>query len=330
MRSFSRQPVACIGLMPACQRTLVFERVELGSVNRAIRTHVTVGGKAANTAQALRRLGRRCVLAGFNGGATGRFIADYLRQRGIVCAFTATPGPTRTCTTMLDASGPTATELVEDTPRLSAASVVRFRRRARGITRRCGVVALCGTIPEGLSPELWAVVAADARAAGRPLLVDSHGPALLATLPQRPLLVKMNVGELERTLGVGSRSEQDRLKSARRLLATGAQWALITNGPQPAVLVGAALAWRLTPPSVGIRNAIGSGDCVNAGLLDALLRGWELPDAARFGIGCGTANALTDCPADFEPGQALAFAEACRMESVGARRGGRRIVGRTE
>ena len=43
-------------------------------------------------------------------------------------------------------------------------------------------------------------------------------------------------------------------------------------------------------------NPIGSGDSLAAGLASAILRGQRMPDAAKLGIACGAANAMTPCP----------------------------------
>lgn len=311
------KPVLCLGLAPACQRTLVFERFQAGEVNRACETRVSAGGKACNTGLALARLTRPCVVTGLNGGATGRLVAGYLVERGITCAFTRMPGATRTCTTILDRACGVATELVEETPAPTDELLQRFEARGRVWLRRTAIGVLCGTLPPGVPEDYWGRFAAAAQHAGVSLIIDSHAAPLLRALAHKPLLAKMNVRELERTLSCDCGSEQAVLTAARRLTTGGAQWALITHGPAPALLVDrTGAAWRLTPPVITPLNPIGSGDCVNGGIIHAVLDGAELPAAARFGLGCGTANALTLCPADFDPAQARALAAACRMERL--------------
>lgn len=311
------RPVLCLGLTPACQRTLVFDRFRPGEVNRASEARVSAGGKAINAGLALARLARPCVVTGLNGGATGWFVADYLAKRGITCAFTRMAGATRTCTTILDRASGVATELVEEAPTPTDDVLQRFAARSEFWLRRAGMGVVCGTLPPGTPEDYWARFAAAAQDAGVPLVIDSHAAPLLRALVHEPLLAKLNVRELERTLSCDCASEQAVLTAACRLTAAGAQWALITHGPSPALLVARkGAAWRLTPPGITPLSPIGSGDCVTAGISHAVLDGAELPQAVRFGMGCGTANALTLCPADFEPEQARALAAACRMERL--------------
>ena len=181
--------------------------------------------------------------------------------------------------------------------------------------RSAGII--CGTLPASLPEDLWALFAAEAQRAQVPLLIDSHGVPLLRVLRHEPLLAKMNVHELEKTFAVTCRTEAQIVKLAGKLTTAGATWALITRGPQPAILVSrAGEAWRITPPKVAVVSPIGSGDCVNAGLVHAWLKGEDLPEAVRFGLGCGSANALTRLPAEFRPAVARKLAAACRVERV--------------
>ena len=107
------------------------------------------------------------------------------------------------------------------------------------------------------------------------------------------------------------------MATARRQIAAGAAWALITRGPHPAILIDqVGEAWRISPPKIEVVRAVGSGDCVNAGLVHAWLNGAAMPDAVRFGMGCGCAKALTRTPAEFCPDAARKFAAACSVGRI--------------
>jgi 1-phosphofructokinase family hexose kinase len=307
-----------VGFAPAVQRTLVFDRLRRGEVNRARAVFVTVGGKAVNTALALVRLGRPAVVAGINGGASGRRIRSWLRAAGVACAFTPAPQESRTCTTVAERVRGTVTELVEEAPAPPRPCLRRFERDVRACLRRASWAVFGGAVPAAAPVRVWARLAAAAARGGVPVLLDSRGSPLLAALRHRPLLVKLNADELAQTWDVPCRGGRAIVAAARRLTSGGAQWALVTQGAGPAWLVARdGAAWRVTPPRVrGVRSPVGSGDCVNAGIAHALLAGRPMPEAVRFGLACGTANALTWTPADFAPPAARRLARACRVEPV--------------
>ena len=60
------------------------------------------------------------------------------------------------------------------------------------------------------------------------------------------------------------------------------------------MLVTAEEEYRISAPTVQIRSKIGAGDSTVAGVVLALHRGETLPDAARFGVACGSAAVMTE------------------------------------
>ena len=310
-------PVVCFGLMPAVQRTLVIDCFQAGEVNRARATQVSVGGKAINAGVALALLGRASVVTGLNGGDTGRFVARTLDARGISRAFTPVPWPTRTCTTILDLATRSVTELVEEARLPSPEQLRRFERCGHILLCHAPMALICGALPPGIPQDYWARLAEAARRSQVPVLIDSSGAPLLQALSAAPMVAKMNVRELEMTTSATCQTEADILAAAQRLTVAGASWVLVTHGPKAAILTAAdGEAWRLLPPAVETLSPIGSGDCATAGMAHAILNGMSMPDAARFGLACGSANARTSLPADFDPAGVGELFAACVAERI--------------
>ena len=102
------------------------------------------------------------------------------------------------------------------------------------------------------------------------------------------------------------------------LIARGAQNVVITQGAKPTYLMTSnGKHWRLTPPKLDqVINPIGSGDCTTAGIVFKLLKRRPLPEAIAFGLACGTANATTQTPADFDPRHAQALRKRVLIEAL--------------
>jgi len=315
----SSRNVVCLGLTPALQRTLVFRHVAFGEVNRAIEHHQTGAGKAVNTAVALATLGTAACVTGFNGGASGRFVAAYVRARGVRTCFTSQTGATRTCTTAIDAAAGTSTELIEEGPTPGAAAWDAFLQRNRRLAGRARLLSISGTLPPGVPDDFYVPFVQVAVAADVPVVIDSNGCGLRCTLPFGPLLVKLNVRELEETWETVCGDEAAILGAAERLRTSGACWVWVTQGIRPAYLLGAGGAMRFDLPKITVSNPIGSGDCSAAGFIHAwLANGRSVEDAVIVGLGCGMANALTRVPAQFDPEQAARLAGRVRRHRIGA------------
>jgi len=312
--------VYCLGIHSAVQRTLVFNTFRRGEVNRAVARQLSGAGKSINTAAALERLGVRARAAAFNGGRDGRWMAAWLRTSGIRCCLTPMAGTIRTCTTILDRGAGTATELVEEGPAVTAAERRAFTRSGVRHAAACRLLAVSGTLPADFPVSFYRSFVNAATRAGRPAVIDSHGAALRAVLPLRPLLAKMNVRELAATYALPCNTEAQVCRLAGSVLDEGARWVLVTHGAAAAVLLGPeGSVWRLTPPAIDPMNPIGSGDCVTAGLIRGWLDGRSMPEAAVLGLACGTANALTPVPADFRVSDVRRLAGLIRVETIHAR-----------
>lgn len=302
-----QKPVLCIGATPALQRTMEFERVTKGGVNRARTVTLSPAGKAVNVAMVLRRLGTDAILTGFLGGATGAMMRALLAARDIAERCVEVPAPTRICTTLMEDGRSAVTELVEEAATPSDDEWRALFSRCRALMPAASIAIIAGALPPHSPVDIYAMLARAAREAGTPLLIDSQKQPLLATLGHAPLLAKLNAHELGLTFGRPLRGRGEIIEAAREIGRRGAQWVLVTNGARPAFLVGPDGATALTPPNVRARNAVGSGDATTAGIAAALQRGEPMPQAVTLGLACGAANALTLTPADVDADKASAM-----------------------
>jgi len=294
--------VLCLGLTPALQRTMRFDRLEVDEVNRARQVVESAAGKSLNTARALAALGTPAETAGFNGGETGRKLVAFLKTYGVgTGALTSTRAPTRICTTLLDQAAGTVTELVEEAPAPGRAALARFVRENLRRTRAASMLVISGTLPPFVNDEFYVGFVRAAAESGVPVVIDSHKAALINVLFERPLLAKLNVRELEITLRESLTSESLILRGMRDLLNMGAQNVFVTHGGKASYLVTPKRAWRFAPPPLAKPvNPIGSGDCTTAGIVHALLGGKNLREAIRLGLACGSANVESLTPADLD------------------------------
>ncbi|MCL2104472.1 MAG: PfkB family carbohydrate kinase [Kiritimatiellaeota bacterium] len=294
--------VLCFGLTPVLQRTLVFEALETNEVNRAKQVVESAAGKALNTARALSVLGTPAQVAGFNGGVAGRKIEAFLKTYGVVSAQTLMRAETRICTTLIDRTNNTVTELVEEAPYPDKAAIARFERANLKRAKESSMLVISGTLPPFASDDFYVRFVQAATAANVPVVIDSHKAALIHVLFERPYVAKLNVRELEATLQIALKTEREIFRAMKDLVGMGAQNVFVTHGANAAYLLTTdGKAWRFQPPDAQPRvNPIGSGDCTTAGLVHALLRKKPLTDAVALGLACGSANIISLTPADFK------------------------------
>ncbi len=290
--------ILCIGTTPATQRVMIFDRLTLDAVNRAATALDGAAGKSINVAKVLRALGEQPVATGFLGGDRGEQLRAVLDARGIELDFVRVTPPTRQCVTLLDTSGGTHTELVEESQPVAAGDYEKLLRIIRRRAKDCRAVVMSGTITPGGPADLYYQATQIARDAGAIAVVDAREAALLEALRARPELVKPNRLELAATLGRELKDEAALTSAVRELYERGAQRVVVTAGKEPALAFDGRSWWRVHGPRVAAVNPIGSGDAFAAGLVWRLLRGEDLGEACRWASAVAAANVLTTLAAE--------------------------------
>lgn len=294
--------ILCVGGTPAMQRTLRFESLEPGAVNRAYDVRVTASGKVVNVARAVTVLGGQALLATFLGGDPGRFVARELDARGVSHedVWTEDHAPTRTCATLIPDNGP-VTELVEEALPVSERDVAALEEIVTENLREALTLCLIGSFPPGVPDDFYARLTAVAHEAGVRVLVDAQKAPLRAVLEEAPFLVKPNLEEVTATLNLPI-GEPDARAAVAALTDAGARWAPVSTGASGSLLGDdSGRLWSVEPPWVEAVNPIGSGDVMAAGLLLSLHRGASVPNAAVYGTACAAANALTPTSGEIRP-----------------------------
>lgn len=299
--------IVCLGTTPSMARSMVFDRLVIDEVNRAIDVHESATGKSVNAARVLKLLGEDPIALGFLGGDTGAALRRDCDARGIRHSFVDVASPTRLCVTVIDRSTRHATELVQESNPVTPAEVEKLiRKLAEQLAKEAGGLAapsmllLSGSLAPGVPADFYRSCTELANAAGWRTVIDAAGEPLSLALQARPFLVKPNRAELARTVNQPIENDQQLKDAIRQLTSAGIAWVVVTMGKEGAVASDGTQFWRLTAPPVEVFSAIGSGDSFAGGLVAGILRGQSVPEAARLAAACGAANALTPMPAIFD------------------------------
>jgi len=306
--------ILCLGTTPVMQRTMVFDRLRLDAVNRAAEVYETASGKSLNVARVLHALGDDCIAKGFVGGDSGKFIREDLDRAGVPHDLVTVAAKTRTCVTILDRATGETTELVEESKEVEKPAWGKLRGRVAGLLPRAKVMVLSGSLTPNAPQDFYGFCVNRATECAVNTIVDAAGEPLRRALPARPFVVKPNRAELAKTLDEPIESDAALRDAVKRLVALGPAWCVVTQGKDGAVVSDGQSFWRVRSPKVEAINPIGSGDSLAAGLASALSRGQRLPDAAKLGVACGAANAMTLLPGHVRPDDVAELIDKVKME----------------
>lgn len=297
---------------------MIFRKLALDAVNRAVTTLDGVAGKSINVAKVLRALGDHPVATGFLGGERGEQLRMALDARGIEHDFVTVAAPTRQCVTVIDESAGTHTELVEESRPVESSDFEQLMAVVRRRVHACRAVVMSGSIPPGGPVDLYLPCTRLAHEANALSVVDAQGAVLMEALKSKPGLVKPNRLELAATVGRELPDDLAAMSAMRELCERGAQRVVVTAGKEPALAFDGRSYWRIVTPRIKVVNPIGSGDAFTAGLVSRLIRGDDLGEACRWGSAAGAANALTAMAGEVNRPDVERLARETQVERIDA------------
>jgi len=307
--------IVCVGTTPVWQRSMVFERLTLDGVNRAASVNDYASGKSINVARVLHTLGREVTAVGFAGSGRGEAMLADLGRAGIASEFVDVPtAETRQCVTVIDRAAGTATELVEESKPVPADAWERLGAALDRILPRASACVLSGSLPPE-APQDFYLACLRRVPPGVPVVLDARGEPLRRALGRGNFVAKMNCDELAATVGHTLDSDERLLGAMRDVMPPGGK-VVVTAGPQTVLAADAERAWRVTPPKVEAKSAVGSGDGFAAGMIIGLLEGEALSEACALGAACGAANAMTELAGFLSPDEVRRLRRQVRVEPV--------------
>lgn len=285
--------IATVTLNPSLDKTLTVDALVSDDTNRAVAVRIDPGGKGINVSRVVREYGGQTLAMGLLGGHNGELVQDALNDEGIETDFNWIDGETRENLILEDKRTGDQYRINAPGPFVRVEEGDRLKRKLSGWGRRPDFIVFSGSIPPGLSKEIYHELIQDARIKGLKTALDADGTALRAGVAARPTVVKPNRYELERFVGHELKGERALVEAARELIRQGVEIVVLSDGPRAAYGISADEVWVATPPAIEAQSAVGAGDSMLGGVLWQLSCGARLEEALAWGVASGAATAMT-------------------------------------
>jgi 6-phosphofructokinase 2 len=293
-----------ITLNPALDRTMEVDGLVADDANRILREARYAGGKGIDVSRVIAELGGESVALGFIGGYDGLELEGRLINEGVLCDFTRIGGETRTNIILVDRKNKTQIMLNAAGPKITPAEIGLFFEKIRSLPHDVEFVAISGSVPPGVSTNIYAQLITTLKGMGIRVALDADGELLRHGYKANPFLIKPNIHEFQRLTGIRSTEINDLREKARHILEGGIEIVLISMGPKGIVGVTRDEALWVIPPQVEVVSAVGAGDSAVAGFIYALAKRMAFQESLILATAAGTAAVKT-------PGTAL-----CKLKDV--------------
>jgi 1-phosphofructokinase len=182
------------------------------------------------------------------------------------------------------------------------------------------VCVLAGSGAEPLlEPVVYQRLAGDLRANDALVVADLSGDELLCALEGGLAVLKASAADLRDDGHVDDDDLESALHCARRLVADGADTAIVTCAERGSIIVHGDDAWTVEAPPLEAVEKRGSGDSLTGGVAAALAQGRSLEDALRLGTAAGALNVTRRGLGSGSRVEIRRLADHVTIEPIGAR-----------
>ena len=285
--------IITLTLNPSLDKSTHFTGLIAEQKIRCEKPRYDAGGGGINVSKAIAKLGENSLCIHTSGGSAGIMLEEIILKDGIENKVIPTQNWTRenfiafeNTTKAQYRFGFPGNELLEDEKQKVIETIKEINTK---------YLVLSGSLNEGLPTDFYQTIAEIAKAMGIKVIVDTSGEPLRKVLEKGVYLIKPNIGELAKLIGVEKLELSEVEKAAKTLIENGAaEIVVVSLGTQGAILVSKEQIEFVKAPKVTKKSTVGAGDSMVGGMVWALSQNKTLKEVIQWGVSCGTAATMNE------------------------------------
>ena len=285
--------ITTLTINPSLDKSTHFTGLIAEQKIRCEKPRYDAGGGGINVSKAILKLGKNSHCIFTSGGSSGEMLEELVNNQKIESTVIKTKNWPRenfiafeNTTKAQYRFGFSGNELLE-TEKDKIISVIK--------ELETDYLVISGSLNEGLPSDFYQKIAKIAKDSKIKVIVDTSGEALQKVLETGVYLVKPNIGELAKLIGVEHLEIAEVATAAKKLIEKGsAEIIVVSLGPQGAVLVTATQTEFLSAPNVIKKSTVGAGDSMVGAMVWALSQNKTLKEVVQWGVACGSAATMNE------------------------------------
>ena len=251
------------------------------------------GGGGINVSKAIARLSGESLALFTAGGPTGEMMKELLIKEAINIDPITVQNWTRESFVAVDDNTNSQYRFGFPGAALSESEKETIQKKIAALST--DFLVLSGSLNDGLSTDFYKEIAEHAKNSNIKVIVDTSGESLQKVLETSVYLIKPNVGELAKLVGVDRLEMEEVNQAAKKIIAQGsAEIIVVSLGPQGAALVTKDSYDYVPAPHVAKKSTVGAGDSMVGGMVWALSQNKSLDEVLRWGVACGSAATMNE------------------------------------
>jgi 6-phosphofructokinase 2 len=286
-------PIITLTVNPSLDKSTHFAGLVPEQKIRCEKPNYDAGGGGINVSKAISKLGGSSLCIYTSGGSSGKMLEGLLKKENIESKVIPTQNWTRENFIAFDNEtksqyrfGFPGNELLENEKQSLIEIVKKLRTE---------YLVISGSLNAGLTGVFYQNIVTIAKSTGTKVIVDTSGEGLKKVLDVGVYLIKPNIGELAKLIGVERMKVAEVEKASKMLIAKGsAEIIVVSLGAEGGLLITKDQTEFVAAPKVERRSTVGAGDSMVGGMVWALSQNKTLKDVLRWGIACGTATTMNE------------------------------------
>lgn len=285
--------IITLTLNPSLDKSTHFKGLVAEQKIRCEKPRYDAGGGGINVSKAIVKLGGNSLCIHTSGGSAGKMLEELIQKEGIENKVIPTQNWTRenfiafeNTTKAQYRFGFPGNELLE----IEKETVIEIIKKIKA-----DYLVLSGSLNEGLPADFYQKISETAKASGIKVIVDTSGEPLRKVLEKGVYLIKPNIGELAKLIGVERLALPEVEKAAKTLIEKGsAEVVVVSLGAEGAILVSKDKTEFVNAPKAEKKSTVGAGDSMVGGMVWALSQNKSLKEVIQWGVCCGTAATMNE------------------------------------
>lgn len=285
--------IVTLTINPSLDKSTHFKGLVPEQKIRCEKPRYDAGGGGINVSKAITKLGGNSICVFTSGGSSGEMLVELIQKEGIDTVVLKTKNWTRENFIAFDMStkaqyrfGFPGNEITNDEQN----KIIKIIKELKS-----DYLVISGSLNQGLTPNFYQKITKIAKASGKKVIVDTSGEALHKVLESGVYLIKPNIGELAKLIGVERLEFSEVEKAAKAIIDKGNSDIIVVSlGAEGAILVSKKETHFVKAPKVEKKSTVGAGDSMVGGMVWALSQNKTLKEALQFSVCCGTAATMNE------------------------------------
>jgi 1-phosphofructokinase family hexose kinase len=311
--------ILTVTINPLLERRFYYPDIDLSSVNRDGKVLFKAGGKGINVNRQLNKLKIPNSALLFTGGNNGKLYRETLRSEGINFSDIKIKSETRDSAIIINQSNKEVFSFFRTDPIVSLDEVNEFLSKLEKMIATCEMVVFSGSSPCKEADVIFSEGIKIANRLDKISICDTYGDHLKQCLDASPTIIHNNVDEIQNSLRIELKSNNDYTLFLKNLYEKGIKQAYITNASEPLYAFNFDFHYKVTLPQINNVDSTGSGDAFVAGIVYGWYKKLTFEEQLRFASALGICNAESVEVCEVEKEDTNQYLENIQIESIGKR-----------